>query len=430
MSGTQGQDADGNLAEFLRMLSPAPPQPTPGSTGPSSAAPGGSLLGDAWRDLNARPGQSPLGQRNPLIDNPVGTQSLSEQSLANPAPGGFSPVVGELGGVPATQRTLDSWHQGQLAALNFSPANIMAGPNALTANMGKLTRAADLEKAGATPHDIWQQTQWFRGADGGWRFEIPDTDAKISAKIPRLSSTSPDQNAQPFISATGLSGKTLGQVVLHPNLYAAYPDLAKTPMQTVGGQEAAAGLRGAIYPDGSLGLATARQDEAISTALHEIQHKIQDKEGFARGGMPHEFYPPGHEDYYNALKNTVNNFETDYLRQRGLDPISVRIALEYQGTPQLTDYLKNVLDEARKAVGSDQLTWHSENLVRLGKLQGITDNAFQKYRSLMGETESRNVQRRLANDDYSVFPRSTESIPEEQQIAAFQGKPVPRIGGP
>lgn len=83
-----------------------------------------------------------------------------------------------------------------------------AGLKAKTGNVGTLEQAQKLEDVGkATAEEIRQQTGWFRGMDGMWRFEIDDSKMKIRD-----------------IDIT--SGETkLSEVLDHPELFEAYPQL-------------------------------------------------------------------------------------------------------------------------------------------------------------------------------------------------------------
>lgn len=59
----------------------------------------------------------------------------------------------------------------------FPLTAIFAGPAARTANRAMLRRAQDMAESGADRRAIWDETGWFRGPDGQWRFEIDDSGA-------------------------------------------------------------------------------------------------------------------------------------------------------------------------------------------------------------------------------------------------------------
>lgn len=86
--------------------------------------------------------------------------------------------------------------------------NSFAGIKAKTSNIQTFEAAQRLEDVGkATPEEIRQQTGWFRGYDGMWRFEIDDSKMVIRDTDIR-------------------SGETkLSEVLDYPQLFEAYPQL-------------------------------------------------------------------------------------------------------------------------------------------------------------------------------------------------------------
>lgn len=150
--------------------------------------------------------------------------------------------------------------------MGFAPAGIMAGVGAKTANKAALEQALKLDQKGITPAAIWRETGWGKGSDGMWRFEIDDSAAKFEPS---------------FVNAPAQSmNGAVGDVLDHPALFKAYPDLpnagfgfyphASNPMY----QPAADKV---ILPGG-------RGEQGLSNMLHELQHAVQKREGFASGG--------------------------------------------------------------------------------------------------------------------------------------------------
>ncbi|WP_372997294.1 LPD23 domain-containing protein [Marinobacter sp.] len=60
------------------------------------------------------------------------------------------------------------------------PQAMFVGARARTANPGRLSQAHDLELAGIDRETILDQTGWFRGVDGFWRFEIDDSQTSLN----------------------------------------------------------------------------------------------------------------------------------------------------------------------------------------------------------------------------------------------------------
>jgi len=182
--------------------------------------------------------------------------------------------------------------QGVQEALNFG-LNMMGGGFGSTAvkpvqsgslgmfigrtspswNAAKAKQAVELEKAGLTPQKIWSQTGTVRGADGKLRQEIPDVGATITDNV--------YEGIKKNKNFTG----DLNKALQHEELYKAYPEI-KDVSTTV----YASPLPEGSYHDATRtitvgGPSTGHQK---SSALHEVQHGIQDIEGFARGGSPED----------------------------------------------------------------------------------------------------------------------------------------------
>lgn len=93
--------------------------------------------------------------------------------------------------------------------------NQAAGERAMTANMEKLKEAKEMLAKDADMETIYKKTGWHRGADGKWRFEIPDNLDKINLVELRDNET-----------------VTLGRIYDNPALYEAYPWLANLEVTT------------------------------------------------------------------------------------------------------------------------------------------------------------------------------------------------------
>lgn len=156
---------------------------------------------------------------------------------------------------------------------------IFAGENALGADREKLAEAKRIEKelAGGPVTDgnmlvrdlIWFKTGWFRGTDGKWRFEIPDTDLIV-------------QRA----AESGDVPTTQSRVISHDALFENYPTL----LDGIARWLQSADRNHGMFTPGSMIEAYGSDYVGLSSvAAHELQHAVQTAEGFARGGSPDEF---------------------------------------------------------------------------------------------------------------------------------------------
>lgn len=128
--------------------------------------------------------------------------------------------------------------------------------------------AEQLKAEGATSREIFQATS---------KFDSPG-DRKPRIEISDLGMTGKKQ----LINTEGKT--TLGELIDHPALFESYPEFSSIPV-ILDKTTRNAGLL--AYPNSGkleMKLGTAKDQQGIlSTILHEVQHGIQFKEGFARG---------------------------------------------------------------------------------------------------------------------------------------------------
>jgi len=221
---------------------------------------------------------------NPLVQSAMNMpQQMSDLGhgipmTANSAGTGVDPYIGKV--VDVT---------GMLAGAGMpmaeaGAAGIFGGRLAQTANIDALNTATTMAAKGAAKEDILKQTGWFQGADKRWRFEIPDKPSQLN-----------EAAVDTLMGPTGGQGSWTGPasgILNHPELYAAYPELAnmgvelqchsQLPYGTIEGRYNAA----AETPIQGMSHDIFNRYGAHGIMLHELQHAVQDLEGFAKGGAP------------------------------------------------------------------------------------------------------------------------------------------------
>jgi len=150
---------------------------------------------------------------------------------------------------------------------------------------------------GVDPAQVWKETGWGKGVDGKWRFEINDK-YDITDNLDEIGSRFPidDEITRNLISGRW-NGARSTDMLSHDDLYAAYPEFKNMGIAKETGDSL-----GSINHDGTQayinntllqrslgGRDISKPDNAHSVLMHEIQHAIQGKEGFARGGSPDQF---------------------------------------------------------------------------------------------------------------------------------------------
>ena len=192
------------------------------------------------------------------------------------------------------------------------------GENAVNADLDALGRAVDMDAAGTEMRDIFRETGWFKGADGKWRFEIDDSKMKYRHQGDLNYMTDPeyreyldlwdkvvaafepaedeeldrfyelDQRYKNVVPQTTYrlreGGAVLSDIIDHEELFENYPQLRNAGIRFDKLDGGTLGIYNAI--GNSIILDNSLRDAPEDTLVHEIQHALQDIEGFAKGASP------------------------------------------------------------------------------------------------------------------------------------------------
>lgn len=284
--------------------------------------------------------------------------------------GSFQPRLAGLPGDRGRGKILTEKHLAGYRRA-YGPAFSFAGEQAATADQRSLATAKKRLAAGKSAESVRKATGWHQGTDGKWRFEISDADASL-----RADTTGIHTAGQMF----GWAMKTkdslpLSDVLWHPALFAAYPSLAQVQVKFA---PLSGRIDGSFDPDTSTITVNANADPraALSILLHELQHGIQEVEGFAVGGTPQD----------KVLMPHVRKFYADNI---------------------------------------DQFEGESHELVAMAKERA--------YRNLAGEVEARNTQARRGMTDEqrrATPPSQTADVAEADVIVTFNGREMASAPAP
>jgi hypothetical protein len=200
------------------------------------------------------------------------------------------------------------------AARPGASAGMFGGRLARTFDPMKMKLAETMEANGLPANRIWSETGYMRGADKQWMHEISDLGAYYKGDIDSMASKifdqqnpqragkygSPENTLRSQIAKQDALLKVQGKAPIflkdvwhHPALFEAYPELRNMPvshdafMQASGGYLPRTKDRPAsiVYREEGSTNKMAR-GQTFDTLLHEVQHAIQQIEGFARGTNP------------------------------------------------------------------------------------------------------------------------------------------------
>jgi hypothetical protein len=291
---------------------------------------------------------------------------------------------------------------------------MFAGVGAKTANREALLVAERMKAAGAPDEEIYKATGWFFGsADGKPRFEIDDSGAQLTDKAKLVFTPDMVQLGRGKYQFD----ESAPDLMPHPELEAAYPFYKNI------GVKSTSDFSGGSYSqfpsiyanDGQSRLIKISQsgDDARSTAFHELQHAIQRREGFARGGSP-EMFSRG--PMFNVK---AKNLEADLSRNLtgGLSahPDEIIGSLKYGDANEL-----NSIAQKHGFSGIDEA-------ISFLKAEDIKRTPFGQYQRLAGEAEARLTQSRMdmtGAERAASYPPGMYDVPVSDQIVRYGEGPA------
>lgn len=328
----------------------------------------------------------------------------------------FTPVVGDVksayDGVQAAKKgDYLGAGLGALGALPLVPnlAGMFIGKGAKTWDAVMASKALEMEKAGADPRAIWKETGNWKGPDGKWRQEIPDNAATINKPFPQKGQLFGDvyDSVWPKIARdTGdLDAVKVGTMLKHDAASKAYPEVSKLSLGPIEGKGASYIRQSSIDPAFILMGREMPMYEAKSNVLHEMQHAIQQQEGWAKGGSVKEFdYGPMFNSDAKSLTADLGEVLTGSVSAR---PWEITSAMKYADIDTVQPILKKYGFENTQ----DALDFIAKEDARR--------TPFGQYQRLAGEAESRATQSRMnldANQRRALFPADSYDVPIDQLI--------------
>lgn len=242
-----------------------------------------------------------------------------------------------------------------------------------TFRMDNLSVARKMEEEKKDAKAIKMATGWERGADGKWRYEMPD------AKIKDTMDVGGGQIVKRYEDDMLWNGGKLSDVIDAPELFKAYPQLKGVRIET---DAIMNDMPSNGEYDSKTNTITIHADELkyMNDILnHEIQHAIQGIEGFATGGSPTTIRGEVKKRFNEVTK------QIKQLRAEGKE------------------------DEAKALIEKNRGLYNAY----------MKNDDFNSYKSLAGEVEARNVQERMnmtPEERRKTLAESTEDVARKDQI--------------
>ena len=290
-----------------------------------------------------------------------------------------------------------------------------------TYRMDNLKVAEKMERGKKDAKAIKLATGWERGADGKWRYEMPD------AKIKDMKDIGGGNIVKLFDDEMLWNDGKLTNVIDAPGLFEAYPQLKDVRIDTdaIMNDMPSNGVYNA-----KTNTITIHADELKymnSILNHEIQHAIQYIEGFGKGGSPEQMekeFKAAQDEwkaraYAHELEEKAKEMGGEY-NQSEVEKALVEEYKDLDMSDELPDKETRIKGFNYFARGyADRSMDDAIKRFRLDRFQRTDFDSYQEYRKLAGEVESRNVEKRLGMTDEerrNSLASETEDVNRDEQI--------------
>lgn len=351
------------------------------------------------------------------------------------------------------ERTISEESDAQFSFAGERGAAALDNAEAATTRLDNLVVAREMEAANKSVSLIKLATGWERGKDGKWRYELDDSviTVRTNEAIHALAQVVP---------------VALRKIIDAPELFAAYPELQQMRFAYRADDDSrVAGTyfgpkRGIHLRDDLL----KKPEKAKRVLMHEIQHALQDIEGFANGGSTEE--APVNVNREKARENapgpwlklmTDKSILTGYLKERGISvkangDLSRKVRIDKYKASSINRLVKLInrlfavktpyynekryerdiyrklynvgwdhfYDYVRQNVPAFKGMNKTEFDAQWGVVRSVREEyeqelvAIKWYKSIAGETEARNVETRL---DMTATERRESAAYQTEDIA-------------
>lgn len=335
----------------------------------------------------------------------------------------------------------------------------------VSTRLDNLSVAREMENDKKDAKAIKMATGWERGADGKWRYEIPDLKyfSKGDAGYKKAREKQPWSKELDGLSDRIFDGEELSESeyqrfdelaqkeekfkkdylnrekphladwVENDELFKAYPDLKRVKM--VFTDQLPVNVGGSYNEhEHTIVVNTNYVGDIASVLAHEVQHAIQQIEGFARGGNPESM-----QERFNAAKK-------EWRARAWAD--ALRDKADEMGEHYNQAAVEKALIDEYKEMGMDNDEWMPNKETRMKGFnyfaRGYADRSldadiknfrlnestrsdfspYVEYTKLGGEVESRNVEHRMnmtPEERRASLAAETEDVSREDQIFLMSG---------
>lgn len=265
-------------------------------------------------------------------------------------------------------------------------------------------QAEAMEQRGSSPEEIWETLGVARTMDGkGWRFEIDDSGMQLRGDAADLSDYT-----------------TLGELVDAPELFEAYPQLKDVRLAFADLEDDERGYFSS--GDNTIVLSEELRGAPEDTLVHEIQHAIQDVEGFASGASPEYWarreYESGdlvterlQREYDRTLNGLSRADQNQYIRYMELERELDRLFLSDENSEDGKRYAKLEAEQDALYETLYPNQWFRDLLDLSRRMTDAPGEYLRMYENTAGEIEARDAasrRRMTAEERRATMPKMAD----------------------
>ena len=296
-----------------------------------------------------------------------------------------------------------------------------AGIGSRTADRTMLQMAEEMLEHGASDEEIRKKTGWFRGMDGLWRYEIDDSKIRLATDgtlmrnpdirrynqlmqkflydMPTVEEIAELREIEPNVKGAKMKPEVLGDMLEHNALFEAYPALMN--MKVRFGEFAD---KSGSYDPGTKTISLDREllrdlNRMKKVLIHEIQHAIQDMEGFSSGSNEFfwatkysetELQKIAEREIAAILKDVPKDLQNKYYRYQDLESVLSDLFLQDGKEAEYAKY-EGMQDDLYAEL------YHFDWFRRLLDTERMKGGGayFELYQRTAGEIEARDVADRV-----------------------------------
>ena len=305
----------------------------------------------------------------------------------------------------------------------------------------QVTKAENLEIKKKSAEEIYMETGAYRGADGKWRSEIDDSKAKIlldsayiesgaNYKLEQILEHKKLYKAYPGLKRINVKFNSIGDyngkydpntntITLNPDIYNQNEQSPRSMEKFLKQIEENDPVITLLYSENELktlekkyrdelknGNSTLYQNKLKSTLMHEIQHFIQEQEGFAKGTNV-EHMTGIHDRYIEKIRD-LNTQLSELYEKSGVngDWVEKNMPRVKSGEITIDEFFEEQKQARLNSEYGEQIKKVQEEKDNYVRRYGIFEQSgYDLYKNTAGEIEAREVQKRL---NYTPEQRKSE----------------------